>query len=72
MQTADYMEWIPPNINNSFGLDSDTEDLNDNDETMSSFPDWTKKSVIVKSGWARKRGKIHKAFKVYTVTVVVM
>ena len=64
MQTSDYMEWVPPNMNNSFGLDSDTEDINDNEGTMDSFHDWVKTSVIVKSGWIRKRGKIHKAFKV--------
>eukprot|EP01084_Bolivina_argentea_P227795 384787_1 len=63
LQTENYMYWIPPNINNSFGLDSDAEDINDNDETMSKFTDWSTSSIIVKQGWVRKRGRMNRAFK---------
>lgn len=57
------MSYVPPNINNAFGLDSDTEDLNDNNETMSKFKDWSKTITVIKQGYFKKQGKVNKSFK---------
>eukprot|EP01084_Bolivina_argentea_P243347 407969_1 len=57
LSIEDKMYWAPPNINNTMHLDSDTEDMNDNTETMSSFGDWGKASIVVKQGWMKKRGR---------------
>ena len=63
LKATDKMNLIPPNWNNKYGLDSDTEDINDNDGTMSKYGDWGQSNLVVRCGWIRKRGKVNKSFK---------
>eukprot|EP01083_Nonionella_stella_P031662 86697_1 len=61
-EQKDMMQYVPPNMNNTLDLDSDTEDINDNGETVTKFTIWSQTTIVLKAGWIHKRGQHQKQF----------